>query len=189
MQEFNPQAYGPAFAAWLTVDRNRELGPGRPDAKVAKQLRSLEVEPLFSPHIPRNAALAQLCLGGLWLLYDFLDESHTISQGVETRDGSFWHGIMHRREGDFSNSKYWFRRVGDHPLFERLLEAAQAQAEQAGSKVAEEIGDWSEWDPFRFIDRCEACVRGRNEDEAFLRAVQQLEWELLFDDCYRRAIA
>jgi hypothetical protein len=51
----------------------------------------------------------RLCMSGLWLLAGDLDRSHTISQGIGSAEGSFWHGIMHRREGDFSNSKYWFR--------------------------------------------------------------------------------
>ena len=53
--------------------------------------------------------MAACCLAGVWLLHDYLDESHTISQRIDTPSGSFWHGIMHRREGDFSNAKYWFR--------------------------------------------------------------------------------
>ena len=53
--------------------------------------------------------MAQACLAGLWLYHDFLDESHSISQEIATSTGSFWHGIMHRREPDPSNAKYWFR--------------------------------------------------------------------------------
>ena len=48
--------------------------------------------------------------GALWL-YGFLDESHSIAQGIDSAEGSYWHALMHRSEGDFSNSKYWYRRV------------------------------------------------------------------------------
>ena len=48
----------------------------------------------------------------VWLYVDDLERSHTISQSVESSIGSYVHGIMHRREGDFSNAKYWFRRAG-----------------------------------------------------------------------------
>ena len=43
---------------------------------------------------------------GLWLYVDELDRSHRISQQIPDATGSFWHGIMHRREGDFGNSHY-----------------------------------------------------------------------------------
>ena len=56
----------------------------------------------------------------LWLIAGELDRSHKISQKFETPDGSYWHGIMHRREGDFWNAKYWFRHAGQHPVFEQL---------------------------------------------------------------------
>src|SRR5207245_11135 len=53
---------------------------------------------------------------GLYLRFNFLDESHTISQGIHTVEGSYWHAIMHRREPDYSNAKHWFRKVGQHPV-------------------------------------------------------------------------
>ena len=49
---------------------------------------------------------------GIWLYVDDLERSHGISQNLHTAEGSYWHGIMHRREGDFSNAKYWFRQAG-----------------------------------------------------------------------------
>ncbi|MCA9010767.1 MAG: hypothetical protein KDB01_13545, partial [Planctomycetaceae bacterium] len=61
---------------------------------------------------------------GTLLLWDFLDESHTISQSMEgkgtPRTADYWHGIMHRREPDPGNAAYWFRRVGKHPAFMSL---------------------------------------------------------------------
>lgn len=52
---------------------------------------------------------------GLWLYVDVLDRSHVISQSLEDATGAYWHAIMHRREGDFSNSHYWLDRAGKHP--------------------------------------------------------------------------
>ena len=56
--------------------------------------------------------MAAACLAGLWLHHNFLDESHTLSQDIDTTTGSYWHAIMHRREGDYGNAKYWLHRVG-----------------------------------------------------------------------------
>lgn len=60
-------------------------------------------------------AQAPALAAGLWLYVDDLDRSHEISQSMKDATGSYWHGIMHRREGDFGNSHYWFDRTGQHP--------------------------------------------------------------------------
>src|SRR4051794_32254466 len=78
-------------------------GNGNPTA--AKALRAMTGADLLKAK-PTRAQPAELLVAGLWLWHDWLDESHRISQRVETADGSYWHAIMHRREGDFSNSKY-----------------------------------------------------------------------------------
>src|SRR3954462_10860641 len=67
---------------------------------------------------------AQAMLAGLWLWHDWLDESHHISQSLASSTGSFWHAIMHRREGDFSNSKYWYARLQNHPVLQQLANQA-----------------------------------------------------------------
>ena len=123
------------------------------------------------------AVTAVALCSGVWLLHNFLDESHTVSQSIETPSGSYWHAIMHRREGDFSNSKYWLRRVGRHPVISAVGEDVEARLPGKGK-----------WDPFDFVDQCEAMVRGKKGDREACLDIQQAEWELLFDYCYRSAL-
>ncbi|HEX4131701.1 MAG TPA: hypothetical protein VHZ24_16820 [Pirellulales bacterium] len=134
--------------------------------------------------------LAACCRAGLWLLHDFLDESHQISQRIDTATGSFWHGIMHRREGDYSNAKYWFRRVGPrHAVFEALAAELQHTGGQRRDTLIEQaIGSHDRWDAARFVDLCQAAAGRGTDDEMLCRRVQQREWRLLFDDCYRGAV-
>ncbi|HBJ35410.1 MAG TPA: hypothetical protein DDZ51_11795 [Planctomycetaceae bacterium] len=105
--------------------------------------------------------LPSTCVAGLWLLAGDLDASHEISQSDHSPEGSFWHGIMHRREGDFGNAKYWFRRVGRHAALEQLAHT--------------DYGD-----PYRFVDRCEQAADTTNQT---LVQLQWLEWQCLFFFC------
>jgi hypothetical protein len=173
MTRFDPSNYPALIAALWSVDRLPELGPGRPNSDVKGALKALDARELFPKSQDRDAAMG--CVSGLWLYHDFLDESHTISQELHGWFGSYWHGIMHRREPDASNAKYWFRRVDANPVYEAL-----------GPEAAE-LGMKGGWDPFAFVDRCER-ERGRGtEGELICRRVQLREMQLLFDHCYRLA--
>jgi hypothetical protein len=183
---FDPAAFAPAVAALLRPARLAPLGPGRPNAAARAQLHTL-AEDAFRPHRVVNRALADACRAGLWLYHDFLDEAHTISQELDTAEGSFWHALVHRREPDFSNSKYWFRRVGTHPVFEPLRAEAARLAEGALGPAAF-LTRQTSWDPFAFVDLCEASYDEKAPDHELCRRVQGVEWELLFDHCYRGAV-
>jgi hypothetical protein len=194
MENFDPQSYGPVFAPFLSSERRRPLDAGNPDASTRVALESLDVKRAFASttRAVADRDMAACCLSGVWLLHDFLDESHTISQGIKTSSGSFWHAIMHRREGDFSNAKYWFRHVGEHPVFSALAERAAKLATARGIDEAavESFARGGDWDPFGFVDLCQAAQRRGADAEVreLCLDVQQAEWELLFDDCYRAAV-
>jgi hypothetical protein len=145
------------------------------------------MEQAFAPHPIQDQEMARACLAGLWLYHDYLDESHGISQGIGTASGSYWHGLMHRREPDFDNAKYWFRRVGQHAIFPALhAAAAELNASVELQPAAKFLATQSAWDPFAFIDLCESCLAGRSNHTVLCQQIQQREWELLFDYCYRR---
>jgi len=44
------------------------------------------------------------------------------------------------------------------------------------------------WDVFTFVDCCEKALRQDPTLEKQFRNIQQIEWQLLFDHCYRKAI-
>ena len=40
------------------------------------------------------------------------DNAHRIAQNVFTRDGSWVHAYLHRKEGDNPNAAYWYSNAG-----------------------------------------------------------------------------
>jgi hypothetical protein len=176
--------YGPVITDLLSESRLAPLGPGTPNTSARKKLTALTNETVIAPHTLGDPDMASACRASLWLYHDFLDESHQISQSIETVEGSYWHGLMHRREPDYSNAAYWFRRVGKHPVFAEL----EQQARRLADEESVQLKIPSPWNPFWFIDFCEACAKGGESGERFARLVQQREWELLFSYCYQRAI-
>jgi hypothetical protein len=160
---------------------------GNGNEPAAQVLRRIDPDDLLAKP-PVSQTDAQCLLSGLWLWHDWLDESHVISQNVHTATGSFWHAIMHRREGDFSNSKYWYARCREHPVLRQIAPLANdiihpLPADKSLLKIVA-----GGWDPDRFVDLVEE-VHHRPGDLRHSAAVmlQRLEWRLLFDYCMRQA--
>ena len=117
-----------------------------------------------------------------------LDESHEISQKLSTTEGSLWHGCMHRREGDFWNSKYWFRQAGTHPCFSLLQERISAEVFSSNPKI-KKLVNASTWQPARLVDLVEEALD--TEEQGLMSAcviIQTIEWESLFNYCYEVSV-
>ena len=125
---------------------------------------------------------------GLLLWNDDLDASHTISQNIHSATGSFWHAIMHRREGDAGNSKYWWHRTGAHPAFDAIQQAAltvlQGETSASAQAFAEQIRKAKTWLPEKFVD---ACVAVQRNGESWPLRVQVAEMETLVNWCLENA--
>lgn len=111
----------------------------------------------------------------LHLWNDDLHECHEIAQTLSDEFGAYLHGIMHRREPDYGNAKYWFRRVGEPPLFPQLRAAALELLDGASGveSIRKDIQARPAWDPFRVVDWCESSADER--EVSFLRAIQAIE--------------
>jgi hypothetical protein len=96
---------------------------------------------------------------------------------------------MHRQAPDYSNSRYWFHRTGRHELFPTLREDC-TRLRYRSELVENRLSARPAWDPAWFIDRCEEAVNGGPQDVAKdLVSIQRLEWRLVFDYSYRRALS
>jgi hypothetical protein len=187
MFTFDRSAYGPALSPLLYVPRLNPLDAGAPNKVMRPQLDAIGGDNAFAPHRVRDPDMANACRAALWLYHEYLDEAHAIAQNVHTPEGSYWHALVHRREPDFDNARYWFGRVGRHPVYEPLRQAA-ARLAVFPAPAAAFLATQGVWDPYAFADLCEATLAGREPCAELCRRVQACEWELLFDHCYRHAV-
>ena len=135
--------------------------------------KALEQEgPLFAAEVQLSAKQLLAAKSAFWLLAGDLDRSHAISQDLKTSDGSFWHGVMHRREGDFGNAKYWFRLAGSMPFYSDLAKALAAESMLVGTLNV------SPWDAFGFVDMCQRGLRVGGDLQQQCVLAQWIEWQL-----------
>jgi hypothetical protein len=162
----------PEVAAILALDGDGErlmpLTAGTcSSAEAARRIGAARVPDLFP-----GARSPQGALAGLWVYFSAFEEAHGVAQELSTREGSYWHAIVHRQEPDAWNSQYWFQRVGSHPIFAQLVAAAGVDL----------------WSPTAFIEQCEAARRRPGSPaERRVLELQRAEWQLLFGYCAARA--
>ena len=182
------------------LDARQPLPPLAPetewDSELTKRIQATSTADLFDGRALKDTSSADAVKSALLLWNDALDDSHDISQGVRSKTGSYWHGIMHRREPDYSNSKYWFARVGSHPIFPalrvRVLDILKAEPDQSAqlARYAEAIEQNDNWDAPQFIDWCQDSARHADDEVVeFLQTVQVEEIKLLLEYSCRNALA
>ncbi len=151
-----------------------ELAPRHVQADDRLKAAIHKVSRIVTPSIPEAIE------AGLFLMNDCLDESHECSQSIEGkgrhRCGDYWHAIMHRREPDYGNAKYWFQRVGRHPRFRELFETANTVIARCGVTELTPLTA-KEWDPMLFVDLCEK--HAHEEESPAALALREIQgWEM-----------
>ena len=178
--------------AVLTTLRSRDplplLTPEKVwDASLSRQIQTASDTELWGA--VDDSPTAQLCRAGLLLWNDDLDAAHEIAQRYEgDQTADYWHAIMHRREGDEGNARYWWRRVGAHPAFEDMGRATVAmlrdQSESGAQSFAAQLERVGTWLPVEFTALC-ARASG---DDTWLRRVQVMEIDTFLGWCANRLI-
>jgi hypothetical protein len=135
--------------------------------------------------------MARAVRSGLLLWNDSLDLAHALAMSEGESDQltgqtlDYWHAIMHRREPDYPNSGYWFRRVGAHPAFPAVLAGAKAAVAASGCGEDDEarqfVDDSEEWDAFGFVSLCEKHETTTGATNDLVRAIQVAEIRALVD--------
>ncbi len=152
------------------------LDRSKPGDAEATALLSAPLQDLFPEARSPKAALA-----GLLLIAGHWEKAHQMAQDLDNREGNYWHALAHRMEPDTWNSDYWFGRVGSHPIFPDLCEAASAILKQH-PELNLDLKD--DWDPRLFNAWCDRTREGRNPElRSAVLAIHAAECWLLWFWC------
>jgi len=147
--------------------------------EIVTRIRTADDPTLSGGRPPGDPLIFALVRGALFYASDAVPEAHTLFQEAKGDLGSYWHGMMHRREGDFDNARYWFRRAGELSFFGELHSAASAHSAVMARQLS--------WDPYLFTGECEQARFGEMESLKELAALQRIEFDVLFDYCWRKS--
>lgn len=148
--------------------------------KASDEFRRMDEKELLGGREVTDPKHLALLKGALWCGLDELDTAHRIFQDEPSELGSYWHGIMHRREGDLDNARYWFRRAGKLPVFNKLHEAAAPHSPNMRRQET--------WDPYLFVGLCEQVRHGDTDLLEECRHLQRQEFAVLFAYSWEKGV-
>ncbi len=119
----------------------------------------------------------------MWLRLGRLDPAHGIVQDATHGLAAYVHGMLHRMEGDFWNGNYWFRRVRDQGLENRIRGVF---LERGCSCPWDGDSENHRFDPVKFTEACEGWHSDRsarkNDRGAELQGIALVEWEAVWEN-------
>ncbi|MES2463926.1 MAG: hypothetical protein V4671_25430 [Armatimonadota bacterium] len=153
--------------------------PYSPDSALHETVKALLSRPLPSlvPKAPWNAEITKeieqasaaestsaFVTAVLHLLNDDLDRAHQL---VQAREGNptadYLHMLVHRREGDWSNTGYWIRRAGKHPIYDMLSTTIRTETDDPTIKGL--VSEAEPWNPTRMLELCRQASSGKPDRE------------------------
>ncbi len=157
------------------------LVKGKPYAAGKKAVEALTKRDMKDAKDPKSLPLVQ---GALFLCFDCWKEAHEIADSHEgTAAGHWLHAIVHRREPDAGNSKYWYAKVKTPAkVYEAIGNGVLALLKQQPvaelGPLVQKMEKSKTWEPETFVDLCD---KFREEDPQSpvyqtLARVQELEW-------------
>jgi len=147
--------------------------------EVTLEIRLLELTREYNLPIP----VAELLTATALLYHDNHDPAHNLVEDRGDRDACLIHALLHRREPDYWNAAYWFRRVSGHPIYALATPAVirAAQTPEARS-VLERLTLSGNLDPLALVQECERMAKRPDAQAiAYLRQVQHLEFAALVE--------
>ena len=131
----------------------------------------------------KETAKTLLIQSALYIGFDCFEEAHNIAQDNEGPVGNWLHAILHRREPDAGNSKYWYARVkAPAKIYEGIGKKALAYLRENPDPKLESLAKKMEkskaWEPEAFVDLTDKFRQKDKDSPAYrtLAKIQEIEW-------------
>lgn len=168
----------PRFVPLRAVSRGESSSP-------SNEVQRLE-QWITDSRLPADSLITAM----LWLRIGVIDPPHEIVQAETTPLASYLHGVVHRLEGDYWNSKYWFRQVRDSRLLQSLSHSMEEKLKEANLfsfAASFKIMQGSSFVASEFVSACEQQSQQATPDlesAASLQLVGWAEWVSLWELIY-----
>lgn len=189
LRPLGPRPSGPfelVFAGHRDGNRQSDTNRERSPLSMFERLHSDDLTQI-GRHLDTTSRTA--LAAAIWLWRDDFDQAHELAQQIEgtgrPNHGDYVHAIVHRREPDPGNARYWFRRVARHPVLNRLPAGWEAirtnhlsSAVSAASGRLPALQTGGQWDSAGWIDWAEH-VRRKGSPQELTAALELQQFEIL----------
>jgi hypothetical protein len=124
-----------------------------------------------------------LLQSAFYICFDCFEEAHNIAQDHEGPIGNWLHAILHRREPDGGNAKYWYARVKlpdkvNQRIVEEALKLLKSVSLPELEPLQRKISKSGAWEPEDFVDLCDKFRQKDSGSLAYwtLAKIQEIEW-------------
>ena len=151
-----------------------------PLSPVTNASRDILVEKILAEDPSSSGTVVEALM---WLRLGRIDPAHEIVQDATHGLAAYVHGMLHRMEGDFWNGNYWFRRVRDQGLENRIRGVFRQRG--CSCPWGGDSGNHG-FDPVKFTEACESLHSDwsaqKNDLAVELQGIALLEWEAVWEN-------
>ena len=115
----------------------------------------------------------------LWIRVGIIEPAHEIVQKGSTPMASYLHGVVHRLEADYWNSKYWFRQVKDDGLLQSLSNAIVEWVAVDGLldiAMSLKVISGTTYSPVEFVSAHERLSKLADQAPSHSAAMERIAW-------------
>lgn len=116
----------------------------------------------------------------IFYIYDCINECKSLISEDNSQYASYIKAMAYRRDGEFALSRKCQDQINQLPFYFDIHRKVSLRNELFARQ--------SYWDPYLLINQMEQFKFGATELKSELREILQIEWEVIFETCWDKAL-